>query len=51
MLVHARAGDRLAARIGRVGFLAREITAEVPALLEELGRKRAGMSVGFTAQA
>jgi NAD(P)H-hydrate repair Nnr-like enzyme with NAD(P)H-hydrate dehydratase domain len=35
--VHAAAGDRLAARIGRVGFLAREICAELPSVLAELG--------------
>jgi hydroxyethylthiazole kinase-like uncharacterized protein yjeF len=33
---HARAGDRLAARVGRIGFLAREIADEVPAVLTEL---------------
>ena len=34
--VHARAGERLARRLGALGFLAREIPAEVPALLEAL---------------
>lgn len=34
--LHARAGDRLARRIGRLGFLARELLAEVPPLMEEL---------------
>lgn len=33
---HARAGDRLLASVGRTGFLAREIAAEVPAVLTEL---------------
>lgn len=33
--LHARAGDRLARRVGFVGFLAREILREVPALLEQ----------------
>jgi hydroxyethylthiazole kinase-like uncharacterized protein yjeF len=32
--LHARAGDRLAARIGSLGFLARELAAEVPSLLD-----------------
>lgn len=35
--VHASAGDRLAARIGPLGFLARELTEEFPGLLVELG--------------
>lgn len=34
--LHARAGDRLAARFGTLGYLAREIPAEVPALMESL---------------
>jgi ADP-dependent NAD(P)H-hydrate dehydratase len=34
--VHAAAGDRLAARIGRLGFLAREILDELPAVMVEL---------------
>jgi hydroxyethylthiazole kinase-like uncharacterized protein yjeF len=34
--VHGRAGDRLAASIGRLGFLARELPREVPAALAEL---------------
>ncbi len=34
--VHAAAGDRLIARIGRVGFLARELVAELPLVLTEL---------------
>jgi len=36
--LHARAGDRLAARLGTLGYLAREISMEIPALLEQLGR-------------
>lgn len=36
--LHGRAGDRLARRMGRLGFLARELLAEVPALMSELGR-------------
>ena len=35
--LHALAGDRLAARVGRLGFLARELPAEFPRLLTELG--------------
>jgi ADP-dependent NAD(P)H-hydrate dehydratase len=34
--LHAVAGDRLAARIGRLGFLAREVLDELPAILTEL---------------
>jgi ADP-dependent NAD(P)H-hydrate dehydratase len=34
--LHAAAGDRLAARVGPVGFLARELMDELPALLIEL---------------
>jgi len=34
--LHARAGDRLAGRIGPVGYLARELAAEVPALMRAL---------------
>ena len=35
--LHARAGDRLAKRLGTLGYLAREISQEIPALLEQLG--------------
>jgi NAD(P)H-hydrate repair Nnr-like enzyme with NAD(P)H-hydrate dehydratase domain len=34
--VHGAAGDRLAARIGPLGYLARELADEVPAVLVEL---------------
>jgi hydroxyethylthiazole kinase-like uncharacterized protein yjeF len=34
--VHASAGDRLAARVGRLGFLARELLDELPAVMVEL---------------
>ncbi len=34
--LHARAGDRLAERVGRLGFLARELLDEIPALMTEL---------------
>ena len=33
--LHATAGDRLAARVGRVGFLARELVDELPYVLVE----------------
>jgi ADP-dependent NAD(P)H-hydrate dehydratase len=36
--LHARAGDVLARRLGREGFLARELSAEIPALLDALSR-------------
>jgi len=35
--LHARAGERLAARFGPIGYLAREISAEVPVLMHTLG--------------
>lgn len=38
--LHARAGDVLAKRVGRLGFLARELLAEVPVLMSELEKKR-----------
>ncbi|HKQ51785.1 MAG TPA: NAD(P)H-hydrate dehydratase, partial [Pyrinomonadaceae bacterium] len=34
--LHARAGDQLARRVGPLGYLARELSAEVPRLLAEL---------------
>jgi ADP-dependent NAD(P)H-hydrate dehydratase len=34
--LHGRSGDRLASAIGRVGFLARELPAEVPRVLAEI---------------
>jgi hydroxyethylthiazole kinase-like uncharacterized protein yjeF len=34
--LHAQAGARLAKRLGTVGFLARELGAEVPALMQQL---------------
>jgi hydroxyethylthiazole kinase-like uncharacterized protein yjeF len=36
--LHATAGDRLAARIGPTGSLARELAEELPAMLAELGQ-------------
>jgi ADP-dependent NAD(P)H-hydrate dehydratase len=34
---HALAGERLARRVGRVGYLARELLGEIPAVLDGLG--------------
>lgn len=34
--LHARAGDALAQRVGIVGYLARELPAEIPALMQSL---------------
>lgn len=36
VFLHARAGDRLAKRVGTLGFLARELLAEIPALMSQL---------------
>lgn len=36
--LHARAGERLAARMGLLGYLARELPGEIPPLLEALAR-------------
>lgn len=35
--VHGRSGERLAGRLGRMGFLARELLDELPAVMSELG--------------
>ncbi len=40
--VHARAGLALAERIGPLGYLARELPAEVPRLLDKLAREQRG---------
>lgn len=40
--LHARAGDRLAARLGRLGFLARELLDEIPPLMAGLSARRQG---------
>lgn len=40
--LHARAGERLAARMGTLGYLAREIADEIPALLELAAGRTAG---------
>jgi hydroxyethylthiazole kinase-like uncharacterized protein yjeF len=34
--LHGRAGDRLASTVGRVGFLAREVPAQIPLVLSEI---------------
>lgn len=39
VFVHAAAGRQLARRIGPVGFLARELGAEVPGILDRLARR------------
>lgn len=44
--LHARAGERLAARLGRLGYLARELGLEVPGLLDALA-PRAQRRIGF----
>jgi ADP-dependent NAD(P)H-hydrate dehydratase len=36
MHLHAAAADRLASRLGPLGFLARELADELPALMLEL---------------
>ncbi len=38
--LHGRAGDKLARRMGRLGFLARELLSEVPALMAEFDGHR-----------
>lgn len=40
--LHARAGERLAERMGTLGYLAREISQEIPALLQQVAGKKAG---------
>lgn len=40
--LHARAGDALAAKTGTLGFLAREIVAEIPTVLSMTDRQRQG---------
>ncbi|NML62198.1 NAD(P)H-hydrate dehydratase [Massilia sp. RP-1-19] len=36
--LHARAGDKLAERLGTLGYLARELPDEIPALMESIAR-------------
>src|SRR5919112_2047846 len=38
--LHALAGERLARKVGPLGFLARELPAEIPPLMAELSRRR-----------
>jgi ADP-dependent NAD(P)H-hydrate dehydratase len=38
VFLHSRAGERLASRIGPLGFLARELLAEIPPLMRELAQ-------------
>ncbi len=38
--LHARAGDELARRVGRLGFLARELLAEIPPLMSKLQKAK-----------
>ncbi|MET0208795.1 MAG: NAD(P)H-hydrate dehydratase [Burkholderiaceae bacterium] len=40
VLLHARAGESLARRHGQLGYLAREISGEVPALIHSIGQRR-----------
>lgn len=40
--LHGTAGDRLAQRMGRLGFLMRELLAEIPALMAELDSSPVG---------
>ena len=44
--LHACAGDRLAQRVGGIGFLAREIAGEVPALIAEIEGGRSARHPG-----
>ena len=39
--LHGSAGNRLKRRMGAIGFLARELSAEIPALMNGLSGKRA----------
>ncbi len=41
--LHGRAGDKLARRMGRLGFLARELLSEVPALMAEFDGHKNGL--------
>lgn len=42
VVLHARSGERLAQRIGTLGYLARELPEEVPAVMESLNRRLSG---------
>jgi NAD(P)H-hydrate repair Nnr-like enzyme with NAD(P)H-hydrate dehydratase domain len=37
--LHARAGDRLARKMGPLGFLPRELLAEIPRLMADLSQR------------
>lgn len=39
VVLHARAGEQLAQRVGSLGYLAREIAGEVPGLMDKFGRR------------
>jgi ADP-dependent NAD(P)H-hydrate dehydratase len=45
--LHARAGERLAAYFGTLGYLAREISNEIPALLEVAAGRKAGSTTSI----
>jgi hypothetical protein len=45
--LHARAGERLAGRMGPLGYLARELSHEVPMLLELLAPRKQ-RQIGFS---
>jgi ADP-dependent NAD(P)H-hydrate dehydratase len=38
--LHGRAGDRLARKVGRLGYLARELPDEIPKLMSEMERRK-----------
>jgi ADP-dependent NAD(P)H-hydrate dehydratase len=44
--LHGEAGNRLSQRIGRLGFLARELLEEIPRIMEALGPGRSATSRG-----
>jgi len=46
--LHARAGERLAERFGKLGYLARELPDEIPALLEQAAGEPADAAVGLS---
>jgi hydroxyethylthiazole kinase-like uncharacterized protein yjeF len=50
VMLHAQAGHSLRRRLGPLGFLAREQSAEVPSLLAKLARSSPHRSVGNRAQ-
>jgi len=46
--LHARAGERLAERLGRLGYLARELPDEIPALMEQAAGDPADAADGLS---